>query len=449
MSFLPCTLSFQEKGNTMRKLLLLLLFPSLCSAQDSLLTIRDAIIMAMKSNYDLRISSNKLEQAEINNAAGNAGMLPQVNATGSYTKSTSKLDQKFANGLDVNKSNVGATNASVGAGLTWTIFDGLKMFYTKDRLEQLSVFAQTQLKQNIEQTLLDVISNYYTVVRNEQLLKAVKEQLTLSVERVKIAERRLNNGSGSKLDLLQAQTERNRQRSNEINTRAQAETARLALNKLLARKTEQTFSTEDTVIITYHPSLDELKSGSSNRNSLLNLYRINNKIVALQLKENQSKRYPIVSLNSQYNYLRSTSEAGFTLLNQQRGFNYGITATLPLYNGSSINRQIKNSKLDVLSARLELESAEQEINFELLNTWRNFNNSLEVLTIEEENIRYASEILYIAQERYRVGSSSSVELQDAQRNFEESMLRLADARYTAKLNETLLRKLNGELVENK
>ena len=86
------------------------------------------------------------------------------------------------------------------------------------------------------------------------------------------------------------------------------------------------------------------------------------------------------------------------------------------------------------------------MNAELENAYRKFVNCLELLQTEENNILLAREVLSIAQERYKVGISNSVELQDSYRSFEESMLRLVEARFKAKTLETDLRRISGKLI---
>lgn len=175
---------------------------------------------------------------------------------------------------------------------------------------------------------------------------------------------------------------------------------------------------------------------------------MNQRLAELSLKENQSLRYPRINLGTHYIFNRSTNEAGLTLLNQSQGYNYGATISFPIFHGFNINRQIKNAKLDVLNAKLQLSSWNDIVNADLLNTFRNFNNSIEIMQTEEDNILLAQEVLAIAQERYRIGISNAIELQDAFRSFEESMTRLVNSRFDAKTNETELRRLSGRLISD-
>ncbi|MFZ7144797.1 MAG: TolC family protein, partial [Bacteroidota bacterium] len=276
---------------------------------------------------------------------------------------------------------------------------------------------------------------------------ATQQEIKLLEERLQLAERKLNNGSGSKLDQLQAKLEYNRQKSIELSTISLIEEYKLNLNRLMARSLETPVVTDDTIIISFRPSLEELKKSLPENNNL-KYYEMNQRIAELSLKENQSLRYPRINLGTHYIFNRTTNEAGFTLLNQTQGFNYGATISLPIFHGFNINRQIKNAKLDVLNARLQLSSVNDLMNADLLNTHRNFSNSLEILQTEEDNILLAREVLDIAQERYRIGISNAIELQDAFRSFEESMTRLVNARFDAKSKETDLRRLSGRLISS-
>jgi len=425
----------------------MLVYATLLQAQDSLLTLDKAITIALENNYDVRIQRSILQQDINNNTVGNAGMLPEAGVDAGYTKSRNSLNQKYSSGLEVNRDASESTNLFVDAGVAWTIFDGLKMFYAKDRLSGLAMQSETLLKLQMETSVEEIVSAYYGVVRNIQLLRSMQEEILLSQERTAIAERKMKNGLGSKLDWLQAKTEENRQRSLELNLQSDAEAARIRLNKLLGRNIETGFTVEDTVAVDYRPVFDDLKRTVVENNHSLAYYKMNANLAETGLKEIKSLRLPVVRVEGHYLYSKTTNEAGFSLLNRTKGFNYGATATWTLFGGFNVNRQVKNARLDLTIANDQYESVRLGIDEELFNAWRAFNNNMQLLKMEEENIVFAREVLTIAQERYRVGLSNAVEQREAQRTYEDAMTRLVDARYQAKLSETALRRLNGDLIK--
>jgi len=126
--------------------LLLLGFQS--KAQD-LLTLEDAVKIALENNYDIQLASNDLKIAEANSSAGNAGMLPNISATVTNSNSIQNITQTQADGSQ--KSLNGAKNLSLnyGVGLDWTVFDGMKMFAKREQLKVLQKQGESNLKMTI------------------------------------------------------------------------------------------------------------------------------------------------------------------------------------------------------------------------------------------------------------------------------------------------------------
>jgi outer membrane protein len=433
----------------MKKLIIafFLLGPFSIFAQDNFLTLDSAIAIMLRNNYDVRIVGAQSEQAKNNNTAGNAGMLPTVDVNAAYVKSTTSLTQEYNTGSEIKRDAAGAKTANANLEATWTIFNGLRMFYTRERLSNEFNQSLDRMKMQMETSIEDLVSVYYTIIRQNQLLKALREEIKLSDDRLIIADRKMQNGSGSRLDWLQAKTEYNRQQSLLIQLQSSDTGARINLNQLLGRELEVQFTIPDTVIVDYHPDYSQLKKTVVEQNNTLKFYSKDLRIAELQMKEAKALRSPVIDVNARYGYTNNSNEAGFVLENKSTGFYYGAQLYVPLFQGFNIRRQVRNAKLDVSIADLTLQSYKLQVSRELMDAWRNYNDNLELLRMEEENIVFAREVLSVAHERYRIGLSSIVDLQEAQRTFEQAMVRVADARYNTKITETALRRLNGELIQ--
>ncbi|MBK6837920.1 MAG: TolC family protein [Bacteroidetes bacterium] len=320
------------------------------------------------------------------------------------------------------------------------------MFATKQKLGELYVQSEEKLKIQMESTLQSVILAYYSIVQQKQLLKSTKEEIKFAEERVRLTERRLNNGSGSRLEFLQTKTDLNALRSTELNQLSALESARIQLNQFITRDLNTVFEVEDTIIISYNPSYNDLQKNLTEQNHTLKYFEKNELISSFGLKEIQASRLPKIMLNGAYQFTKVNNEVGLVLLNQNAGFNYGITATLPLFNGFILSTQVKNARLNLKSSQLAYLQAKQEISAELMNAFREFSTAQTILKLEEENSVYAREVLVVAQEKYRIGSSNLVEVKNAQSTFEAANFRLVTARYNAKKTETVLRKVNGDLI---
>src|SRR5690606_17209084 len=112
-----------------------LLFSFLGAGQSSaqeILTLEEAVRIALENNYDIRLSRNNLAIDETNVSWANAGLLPRVDATLNDNNGIQTTRQTQADGSVRERNNARNANLNYGVGLTWTIFDGFGMFARHD-----------------------------------------------------------------------------------------------------------------------------------------------------------------------------------------------------------------------------------------------------------------------------------------------------------------------------
>lgn len=427
-------------------ILFVLLNPVLLFAQE-LLTPEQVVALALKSNYDITISKSQLEIAQNNNTLGNAGFLPSLNTNVSGNTSDNNFRQNLSSGVVTTKDHVNSNALNAGALLSWTVFDGFKMFATQDKLKTLNAVGETQLKIQIENTVAAVLIAYYDVVVKKQDKLALEKSIALYDELVKIAEQKFKIGLTSKIDYLQAKVDMNAIRSQYIQIDAMILNTKSSLNELVGRSIDESFDVIDTIMVDEVKTIEQLRETVKSRNTLIK-YNEQNVIVAKKsILEIASARYPKLSLNAGYNYARSQSEAGFLTLSQTTGPVLGFTATWNLFNGGILNSQIRNAHVQMNIAELKLEQSKLSIEKNLKDAWTNANMTFEVLALEEGNFLLAKENVQLGLERYKIGSGTQVQISQAYLSYEAARNRLLVARYNAKKNEIELKRLNGELVK--
>jgi outer membrane protein len=411
------------------------------------LTLTQAIDIALKNNYDIQIVKNNEAIAANNNSLGNAGMLPRVDVQASTSLANNATKQVFSSGLIVDKPGVQSQNLNAGVYLTWTLFDGFKMFATHERLKELEAMGILSTKIQIENTLQQLIVMYYNIVRQKQLIKGLSENISISEERLKIAQKKMEIGSASKLDVLQAKVDMNAQTSNLYRQKTTLTQLKISLNQLLVRSVETEFDVEELIPVEFQLKYDELKNTVNNNNVDLMYAQRTINLYSHLIRETKSQIFPRLNLNTNYLFSRSENQAGFALLNQNLGLNVGLTASWNIFNGFNTSNQIKNARLQLENANLEYNNIKTQLQLQLLSAFKNYQDDAEILKLEEENTTLAKEAVDIALERFKVGSSNAIELKEIQKSYDDALTRLADARYTAKVSETQLMKLNGALLK--
>lgn len=425
--------------------LLLLFFATGISAQE-VLSLEQAIELALKNNYDIRIAKNREDIASINNSAGKAGMLPRANVTLTDNASLTNLNQEFSNGLEVNTKNVTGNVVNPSFNISWTLFDGLKMFATKSRLKRLEEIGELNYKDTLQAVVAQTIIAYYDAVSAQQQLKAINEAIRISEERVKLADRKFQVGTSSKVDLLQAKVDLNEQKSALLNQRKLIEMKKAELNRILVRPAETDFNTTDSIPVNYEPQLLSANDLDVKNFQLISAAK-NVEIARLMKKESFSQFLPNLDVNGAYGFNRSQSSAGFALYNQNYGLSGGFTLSIPLFNGLNTLNQYKVAGIQVTNAQFSLEKTRLQTKLNFYRALKDFETAKEVLKLEEENIQLADENLKIALERFRLAQSTAIELREAQKSYEDAQSRLVNSRFSAKVAETELMRLQGSLVK--
>jgi outer membrane protein TolC len=439
------------KKGTILLMAIMLLLNNFNASSQSLLTVEEAVATAIKNNYDIQLLKNDSALAALNKSYANAAFFPRVNGTLGTVFNNNDTRQKLFDGSERGASGIRSNNIQASVNLNWTVFDGLKMFVTKDKLNEFVRLGELNIKNQLVNTIAEIIRTYYNVVRQKQQLKAIEEQMSLNEERVEQAEKKLKVGLGAKPEMLQAKVDLNAQRAAKLRQQTLIQQLKEQLNLLMVTSRDAIYEVEDSIPFKNNLLVTEILEAAEKNNPLLQVTQQNIKIAELTLKENKADRFPIVSFNSAYNFSRTNNQVvvnNFTpLFNRNRGFNYGVSATIPIFNNYNVKRQIETTKLDISYQQTLLEFQRWSMNIGISNAYKDYELQRKTLQLEEENIALAKENVYIASERLRLGVTTYLELRETQKSLEDAYNRLIAARYDTKVAETELLRLKGELVQ--
>jgi outer membrane protein TolC len=419
---------------------------STSTVAQELLTIENAISTALQNNYNIKISKLSQEVAANNAEFMNAGFMPSVDLQFNKNWSNQNVKQEFLDGRLNTRDGAKSQNFGSSANLSWTLFDGLGMFYQLDRLENLQNASVLATKVSIENVLADVLVAYYTVTLQNERLLVLKNSIVLSEKRVEIAKNKYEVGKASKIEFLAAQVDFNTDQTQLLQEDELYKNAKVDLNRLLGRSLSVDFSPTESIEIINYLQLEELLNTANVQNPNLLLAQRNMNIAYLQTQQIRAERYPVINFNSGYSFNTASSEAGFLASNRQNGYNYGFTARINVFDGFSINRRTQNAKLNVQQSELQIKDLTQSIESDIIKTFTSYQNNINLIALEKQNLDVAKENEEIALERYRLGNTTSLELREAQINLVQAQSRLLNAQYRTKISEIELLRLSGNIL---
>jgi len=430
-------------------LIILFTFISRSVSAQKLLSLEESIQLGLQNHYSIQISKKREQQALNDNTLGNAGFLPTI--TGNLNKSytISGLDQEFFGGLraPLVQSGVNSNSSNGGLAMVWTLYDGKGMFILRDRFKELQNLGAKQTETAIENLISLISSSYYDLIRQNLRVNNFKKGLEISNDRLKLAKDRYEVGQGSKVDYYSAQVDYNEDKALLIAQEQSYLNTRISYNTLLVRNHQEDFLVDSKIDLLPKLNLTELKEFALKQNPTLISALLTKKISDLDTKNIQSLQMPQIDLLAGYNMSQVNNGAGFGV---QKGssdvLNYGLRATINIFDGYNQKRRVQNAKINAEIAQLQIDDLKNALTSTLEKAFVTYENALNLISLETENYAIAKQNIDIAFDRFKVGISTSYELREVQRNAVSAETRLIETKFAAKAAEIELIRLSGNLL---
>ena len=425
------------------------LFAAIPMQAQHIYTLQSCLKEGLQNNYSIRIVRND-EQIVHNNATiANAGYLPTLDLSAGYSGSLNSTETTSrATGEKASENGVFDQTLNAGLSLNWTIFDGLGIQTNYKKLKELERMGETQTRIAIEDFIAELSAEYYNFVQQKIRLKNLRYAVSLSKERLRIVEARYNIGSFSRLDLQQARVDFNADQASFIKQQEMLHSSRIRLNELMAiRDMNGPVIVQDTIII---PNtllrFEQLWNSTLRTNATLLKAEQNQTLAKLDRKAVLSRNLPYVRANAGYGYTHNKYEMGANKNRDNLGLNFGVTVGINLFNGNK-RRENRNVKIAAENARLEREELEQSLRANLMNLWQAYQNNMDLLNLERDNLIAARDNYEIARDRYLLGDLSGIEMREAQKSLLDAEERILSAEYNTKMCEISLLQISGGITE--
>ncbi|MFA6247809.1 MAG: TolC family protein [Mucilaginibacter sp.] len=433
---------------TLKKIICLVFCVAICiaaKAQDApLLTLKDAVQIALKNNYNIQLSQNNSTIAANNVTLGNAGFLPVVTGDAALNASNQKIKQTRNDGT-VNNLTANNSNNNYGVNLNWTIFDGFNMFANYDMLKQQDKLGAIRLQDTIQSTVANVINTYYNLISQNEQIKALRGAIDISRTQLRYSNDKFSVGRVSKLDVYNAQVNLNTDTSNLVIQLQQFRTTKIQLNQLLVRDLQTDFSVGDTIVVNNTLVLGDIITKAQAQNPAILAAQINKRLAEINLRQVKSTRYPVIGVNSGYTFSNSKTPAGFTLSQNAHGLAYGLTASINIFDGLNQWRRERNAKLQIANADISAKQTRLDVEAQISNFYVAYLSGLDLIKIGQSSVELAKKNLEISLEKYKIGNITQLEIREAQRNYLDAQSKFFSAQYQSKMAEVTLQQITNTI----
>ena len=439
-----------------KKLLLIILLslPFLGFSQE-ILTKQEALEIALKNNFGIKIANNNVKIAKNNSSILNSRFLPSaaINSGADYRRNNQKIvftDPSSGNDAERRGDGVITKTYNTSLGINYTLFDGMGRKYNYKQLKETYNLTELQARQTIENTYLQLFTIYFQIARLSENKNNLREALDISKKRLQRAKYQYEYGQATKLKFLNAQVDVNNDSINLITAKQQLSNAKRGLNVILGIDKETTYTVETNVDYTKLMNYSEIEHKTLKNNSLLQQNEKNVAISEFNIKVNKANYFPTLNVNASYGFNRTENENlvnpfGARLITSN-GLNAGLNLSWNIFDGGARKTRVKNAVIALDNQKIALEQQRVTIKNNLKNTWENYNNQLFILKAQEQNVLTTENNFNRTEERFKLGQITSVEFRQAQINLLNARTALNNAKFDAKLIELQILQLSGDIL---
>ncbi len=436
---------------------LLGLFVLHLSFGQEMLSLQQAIEIGLKNNYQIQIAERNLEIAQNSNDWSIAGRYPNINVTLNWNNNFVKSD----NPASFFPENTSLSSGIVpGAEVTWTLYNGSRIQFTKRQLEQLQQLSQGNVQIAVENTIQQIILSYYQALVQQEQLRVREEVLKLSRDRLEYARVRVEFGQAASFDILQSQDAYLNDSTSYLIQRNTFENSLRDLNLAMGIDdlSKQYQLTDQLQFVVQDYTLENLKNRMlTNNRTLQNLF-VARELAAISTRLQETTQRPQVNLR-----LGITDNINYNIISKQvningdeRDFggvrtnafntNLGISLVYNVFDWGVRKRNIQNARIGEITAQLDIEDQKRTLNNQLENTFATFNNQRQLVEVTNQLVANAQRSLSIAGDRFEAGLINIFDYRVVQLSYISAVQSRLNAVFNLKTTETDLIRLVGGLV---
>ena len=432
------------------KAIWILILPSIFGsvhAQNSI-SLEKALAITIKENIDIKIKTTELDQVKNYEKVGVLGVLPIIKVNGAASGNTGSSSIEFATEdfPEINDADSESKSIIGNVEISYSLFGGLASVYTYQKLKKQSDLKSTELLMKIEQVLLNTAKQYYDIAYLQEENKILYELLEVSKERYSRVKIQNEFGNASKLDLLAAEIDLNKDSVTVMNSDYQLKAAKERLNQTLNRDLSTDYAVESYVEINKDLNYSELLELTNQNNSNILLHQYLIEITRKDKKINNTSIFPSVSVSAQYGYNQNESNTSIILDESNTGLTGFVNLSWDIFDAMARKRIAQNTQIEIESNELKLESIKKEIQKEFNVTYQQYENNIKLIEIETRNNEASERFFQRAKNQFFQGQLSRSDFRLAQVDLSISKNRLNQSLFMAKIAELNLYRLSGKII---
>lgn len=417
---------------------------------EQVLSLEQAVLIALKNNPGLTQQVNAVESAEITVSQQRSSLYPNLvlAATGS---------NRFDKALDETTGqteNRKFTSISTELSSSVNLFNGFADIATVKSAE-LELRAEQETLSREEQTLVfETISNFIKVLTDQELIHVEEENLEENRKLLESIETFYQAGRLPISDLYQQQAEIKQAELDLLEAKHALNVSKLVLMQIigLAPTVHYQVATPDFEKLPLPLTdkyLDQLPLLAIANRSDFKAQQRQIEAAQQKIRQAQAGRWPKVDLfaglASDYSSLSDENSFSEQFMEDHLNTIVGITFSISLFDRYLTRNEIAKAQIQKRNEQLSLKQKKLQLGLEISQALQDYRTTQKQVEVVESKLTYADQSRHSHEERYRVGASTLVELTQARTQYVAAVFERIQAKYDLVTQEIAVAYYLGDL----
>lgn len=430
--------------------MLAVLAPAVLSAQGPkptvVLTVEEAIALALRQNPFHLASQEKIAQARAGVRQAVSGFLPTLNAQGSDTLDEKLFVLEFPSlvpGEPPTRMSIDFTkDYQMAFSFGLPLYAGGRLTAGYRQAGYGLKASQESVRLSEQETVLEAKRAFYGYLLAREFSAAAEEGLALAGKFMENVKNLHAVGMASKFDLLRSEVQLANLKPQAIRARNSVEVAALGLKTVCGIDLDVPVEVKGELVA---PPLDaearDVVAEALDQRPEIRQIDYQRRMAGESLKMARGSILPTLALGGQYSVWGDA--LNFRKGTWQNYYTISLSLSLPIFNGFESRARIGQSKAAIRELDWTRKGLSNAIAFEVRQSVLNLNQARETLLSQEKNVEQAREAVRIAELNYAEGLATNLDVSTAQVALSQARTNHSQALYDCVISQAQLEKAVG------
>ncbi len=420
-------------------------------------SLQDCIDYALEKNIKLQQDKIALEESDVDVKTAKASLFPSLSFNTGHNVINRPYQQNSStvSGTEIISSDSKTTyNGNYSLSAQWTLWNGgrrlnnIKQQKTARDIASLSVSETENMLQE------EITKLFVQILYADESVKINKSTLETSEANFKRGEELFKEGSISKADLAQLESQVGNDQYQLVTSESTLRNYKLQLKQLLELDgtDEMTLALptlSDEQVMKVLPSQADVYQTALTTRPEIQSGQLSIDNAKLGIKTAKAGYMPTISLSASSSSTTNSASTNNWAQQMKYGWNnmIGISLSIPIFDNRQNKSNVQKAKLQYSNSQLNLATKQKELYSTVETLWLDALNAQQQYAAADTKLKSSQTSYDMVSEQFTLGMKNTVELLTEKNNLQSAQQQRLQAKYMAVLDRALLDFYAGNKIE--